>query len=96
MGWVVAYDSEHIRLLELDGHCFYLQNYYQKGWCDNNMLHISVESVDEWFANVKDIFAKNKFSAPARFGDTIKDEGYGRVFHVWDPGGALLHIAQFH
>ena len=96
LGWVVAYDSEHIRLLELGGHCFYLQNYYQKEWCDNNMLHISVESVDDWFAYVKGVFSKTRFSKPARYSNTIKDEGYGRVFHVWDPGGALLHIAQFH
>lgn len=24
-----------------------------------------------------------------------KEAGYGRVFHVWDPGGALIHFAQF-
>lgn len=96
LGWVVAYDSEHIRLLELEGHCFYLQNYYQKEWCNNNMLHISVGSVDDWFSHVKGVFSKTEFSKPARYSNTIKDEGYGRVFHVWDPGGALLHIAQFH
>jgi len=96
LGWTVTYDSEHIRLLELQGHCFYLQNYYQKEWCDNNMLHISVNSVDDWLAHVKTVFSENQFSKPARFGDVIKDEGYGRVFHIWDPVGVLLHIAQFH
>jgi len=96
LGWVEAYDSEHIRLLDLDGHSFYLQNYYQQGWCDNTMLHISVESVDNWFDHVRDVFSKNQFSKPARFSDDIKDEEYGRVFYVWDPVGTLLHIAQFH
>ena len=96
MGWSVAYDSDSLRLLELGQHSFYLQNYYQKDWCENNMLHLGVESVDDWFAFVKDVFSKNQFSKPARHSKEIKDEGYGRVFHVWDPGGVLLHIAQFH
>jgi len=96
LGWELVYDSEHIRVLELEGHCFYLQNYYQKEWCDNNMLHISVESVDDWYTHVKTVFSQNNFSQAARYGEAINDEGYGRVFHIWDPVGVLLHVAQFH
>ena len=64
MGWKLTFDSDHIRLLELGRHSFYLQNYYQKDWCENNMLHIGVESVDKWFDFVKEVFAENTFSAP--------------------------------
>lgn len=96
LGWQVLYDSSNIRLLELDEQRFYLQNYYQKGWCDNTMLFFSVSSVDDWFAHVKRVFSENAFSGIARISEEIANEEYGRVFYVWDPGGALLHIAQMH
>ena len=81
--------------MQLDDRCFYLQDYYQKGWCDNNMLHISVEDVDAWHAFVTAAFDKHDLHKCGRISGEPKDEGYARVFHVWDPGGALLHFAQF-
>ncbi len=94
LGWCVTYDSDDLRVLELAGHRFYLQKYYNKDWCDNTMLHVSVVDVDAWYSNVKAAFVNNVFSGGARVSDSIKDEGYAQVFHVWDPSGVLLHFAQ--
>lgn len=94
LGWRVTYDSDDLRVLELEGHRFYLQKYYNKEWCNNTMLHVSVDDVDAWYQNVKTVFSNDTFSGGVRVSDKIKDEGYARVFHVWDPSGVLLHFAQ--
>ena len=95
LGWRVTYDSDNLRVLELSDHRFYLQRYYNKQWCENTMLHVSVESVDDWFAFVKNGFTNNTFPDGARYDNAPKDEGYARTFHVWDPSGVLIHFAQF-
>ena len=95
LGWEVAYDSSDLRLMRLGLHSFYLQPYYQKEWCDNTMLHVSVPDVDEWFAFVTDVFDKNRLHECGRLSEKLKVEHYGRVFHVWDPNGVLIHFAQF-
>ena len=94
LGWCVKYDSDELCVLDLADHRFYLQKYYNKEWCNNSMLHVSIEDVDAWYKNVKRVFTDNSFSGGARMSEGIKNEGYARVFHVWDPSGVLLHFAQ--
>lgn len=95
LGWVNTYDSDDLRVMTLGAHSFYLQNYYQKEWCDNTMLHVSVPNVDEWFAFARTAFENSRLHECGRISEKPKTEGYGRVFHVWDPSGVLIHFAQF-
>lgn len=95
LGWNVEYDSKTLRVMRLAQHRFYLQDYYQKQWCENTMLHVSVECVADWYEFVMDVFKQNSFAGGARITGPPKDEDYGRVFHVLDPAGVLLHFAQF-
>ena len=95
LGWEVAYDSDDLRFMRLGEHNFYLQNYYQKQWCENTMLHVSVPDVDKWFAFVTKTFSTNRLHEHGRISGEPERESYGRVFHVWDPAGALIHFAQF-
>ncbi|HRX77449.1 MAG: bleomycin resistance protein [Planctomycetaceae bacterium] len=95
LGWRVTYDSGDLRVLELAGHRFYLQNYFNKEWCNNTMLHVAVDDVEAWYEHVTKAFADNALARVARISTRIKDEGYARVFHVWDPSGVLIHFAQF-
>ena len=95
LGWEVGYESDELRVMRLGDHSFYLQNYYQKEWCDNTMLHVSVPNVDEWFAFVTKAFDINQLHDCGRISGEPKQESYGRVFHVLDPGGVLVHFAQF-
>jgi len=94
LGWSVTYDADDLRVMELGNHRFYLQRYYNKEWCHNTMLHVSVADVDAWYQFVKELFASRTFKG-ARMSGPPKDEGYAQVFHVWDPAGVLLHFAQF-
>ena len=86
-------DDKSLAVLELNGSRFYLQNYYQKDWANNFMLHIAVEDAHAWWQHVTSILANGNFK-PARVSKP-KDEGYAIVTHVWDPSGVLLHFAQF-
>ncbi len=95
LGWRVTYDSDTLRVLELENHRFYLQNFYNKVWCENTMLHVAVKNVEAWYAFAKQRFAVNTFGGDARLSDAPRDEGYAKVFYIWDPAGVLLHIAQF-
>ena len=95
LGWQVIYDSDDLRVLELGNHRFYLQRSYDRQWCNNTMLHVAVECVEDWFAFVKNAFATNNFAGGARHDSEIGDEGYAQTFHVWDPAGVLIHFAQF-
>jgi len=96
LGWQMTYDSESIRVMSLGSKHFYLQKYYHKEWCENTMLHISVPDVDEWYAFASESFTTHQLHEHGRISDEPKDEGYGRVFHIWDPAGVLLHVAQFY
>lgn len=96
LGWRVTYDSGDLRVLELAEHRFYLQKYYNKEWCNNTMLHVSVDDVDAWYQYATKALSSSRFDGVARISGGIEDEGYARVFHVWDPSGVLLHFAQFH
>jgi len=95
LGWSVIFESENLLVMELADHRFNLQNYYEKNWCENTMLHIAVADVSVWFDHVSRVLQDNSFPAAVRMSDEPKDEGYANVFHVWDPAGILLHFAQF-
>jgi len=96
LGWTVEYDSEELRVLKLGNHSFYLQKYYNKAWCNNTMLHISVLDVDAWYAKGKDLFDRKALVKGRMMKDGIENRDYGRTFHVLDPSNVLLHFTQFH
>ena len=93
LGWQLNFDAGDIAELELGGCRFYLQRYYQKQWCDNTMLHITVEDAEAWYQHVTAVLAERTFGA-ARVRPP-KEQDYGAlVTFVWDPVGVLLHFAQ--
>ena len=93
IGFKLNFDAGDLAELELGNCRFYLQNYYQRKWCENSMLHITVEDAEAWYQNVSTVLATKSYGA-AR----VKEPGeqsYGAlVTHVWDPVGVLLHFAQ--
>ena len=96
LGWEVTYDSPELRVLQLGNHSFYLQKYYNKTWCNNTMLHISVFDVEAWFEKISAKFSDSDLGKIGRFSGEIETRDYGRTFFVWDPAGVLIHFTQFH
>lgn len=96
LGWQQNWlaDDHSLAVLELADHRFYLQNYYNKEWADNFMLHIMVEDAQAWWQHASQVIAAGDYKF-ARLRKP-KEEPYGAlVTYVWDPSGVLLHFAQF-
>lgn len=93
LGWTLNFDTGDIAELELSGCRFYLQKYYQRKWCDNSMLHITVEDAQAWFEHVSAVLGVRSYGA-ARV-QSPKEQSYNSlVTFVWDPSGVLLHFSQ--
>ena len=43
LGWQLNWELEDLAELEIGGCRFFLQRFYQKAWCNNTMLHITVD-----------------------------------------------------
>jgi catechol 2,3-dioxygenase-like lactoylglutathione lyase family enzyme len=97
LGWQLNWQDDDLAELELGDNRFYLQRYYQKDWCDNTMLHVTVDDAQAWFEHVRALIDANEFgSLPgAPRVAPPKEESYGaKVTYVWDPAGNLLHFAE--
>jgi len=96
LGWEFKFRAEDdgIAILELADSRFYLQNYYQKEWADNFMMHIAVEDAQAWFEHASAVIKAGNW--PNARINAPKKEDYGAIVtYVWDPSGVLLHFAQF-
>lgn len=96
LGWQVNWvaDDNGLAILELANGRFYLQNYYNKEWADNFMMHIVVDDAHAWWEHANSVIATGNYKF-ARM-QKPKEEPYGAVVtYVWDPSGVLLHFAQF-
>ena len=93
LGWTCNWQDEGLAELELASCRFYLQNYYNKDWANNFMMHITVEDARAWWQHASSVIEKGEYKY-ARLREP-KEEAYGAlVTYVWDPSGVLLHFAQ--
>lgn len=94
LGARVEWTDGQLALLAWAGAQIYLQNYYQKDWAENYMLHISVQDVAQCHADIHALLATGRFPN-ARIA-APKHEAYGAlVSYLWDPSGVLLHLVQW-
>ena len=93
IGWNLVFDSPDIAELQLGENHVYLQRYYERKWCENSMLHITVEDAQAWYDRIKAVLDNHKYGAARA--DAPRMQSYGAlVTFVWDPVGILLHFAQ--
>ena len=95
LGWDTRDVGPRLALVTVgDGQHFYLQDYYLKDVAENTMLHLTVESAQDWHVHVAAAlqvgrFADARVQAPSR-------QPYGAsVVFVHDPSGVLLHLCQW-
>lgn len=93
LGCTLHADHGDLAELEIGGSRFYLQNYYHRGWCNNSMLHLTVESADAWYEHVTQLLAKRSYGAARVKPPALQSYG-ATVTHVWGPVGILWHFAQ--
>jgi catechol 2,3-dioxygenase-like lactoylglutathione lyase family enzyme len=93
LGWRANFDNGDLAELELGGFRFFLQNYYQRQWCENTMLHITVEDAEAWYRHVTSLLAGRTYGAARAKAPEVQSHG-ALVTFVWDPAGVLLHFSQ--
>ena len=93
LGWTCHWQDDGLAELELANSRFYLQNYYNKDWANNFMIHITVKDAEAWWQHASKVINDGNWKY-ARLREP-KEESYGAlVTYVWDPSGVLLHFAQ--
>ena len=93
LGWKLNFDTGDLAELELGGCRFYLQNYYQADWCNNSMLHFTVDDAQAWYEHTRAVLDARSYGGARVRPPTHQDYG-AMVTFVWDPSGVLLHFAQ--
>ena len=72
---------------------FYLQKYYIKKWCDNSMVFLEVDDIDNCWKEIEGKGLQNKYEY-VRI-TPIKEFDWGREFFMHDPSGILWHFGEF-
>jgi catechol 2,3-dioxygenase-like lactoylglutathione lyase family enzyme len=93
LGWTETWRDASLVLLSLGSSQFVLQDHYVREWAESSMLTVEVVSADDWYRHVSHVLRAGTYGA-ARVAEP-REEGWARVTYVGDPGGVLLHFAQF-
>ncbi|WP_288369579.1 glyoxalase [uncultured Algoriphagus sp.] len=72
---------------------FYLQDFYNKDWCENNMVFLEVDNLEAYLAKIKSLNLPDKF--PGVKVSEIRKDSWGDEFFIHDPAGVLWHIGVF-
>jgi len=72
---------------------FYLQDYYQKDWCNNSMIFLEVDNVDSCWEHLSAMNLSEKYKNVRL--TPIKTWDWGRECFLHDPSGILWHFGAF-
>ena len=93
-GFEIHWESETLIEFGVSGCRFLLQDYYEKSWCENMMMHLTVEDAEGWYSRIAEVLADRKYGA-AKTQAPQREERGALVTYFWDPSGVLWHLAQF-
>ncbi len=92
IGFTMASDSNGVAYFHHENVSFLLQNFFVQELADNFMMHLLVESVDAWWANIQERKIAEKYGVkilpPEQRPWRMRD------FVLLDPSGVLWRIAE--
>jgi hypothetical protein len=92
IGFELKWSSDHLAYFAYQATSFLLQNFYLKEHSENFMMHMLVNSADEWWSRIKENNIAYKYSVA--IGDP-EDRNWGiRDFTLIDPSGVLWRIGN--
>jgi len=92
LAFVLAWSTDDLAHLRHGRSSFLLQNFYIKEHVDNFMMHLLVEDVEAWWAQVQ---SQNLIAKYGVYADPPADRSWGiRDFAIADPTGVLWRIGQ--
>jgi catechol 2,3-dioxygenase-like lactoylglutathione lyase family enzyme len=92
LGFEKEFDGE-VAIFNAGSGGFILQNYYQKEWAENFMMHLMVDDLEAWWAHIDGLDLPSKFGVTPPKPPAMQPWGL-RIAYVYDPSGVLWHIAQ--
>ena len=94
LGFHINWEKENLIEFEISGSKFLLQDYYDKNWCENMMMHLTVDDVASCYSHVCNIITNTNYGLAKC--QAPQKENYGAcVAYFWDPSGVLWHLAEF-
>ncbi len=94
LGFQINWEKENLIEFEISGSKFLLQDYYDKNWCENMMMHLTVDDVASCYSHVCNVITNTNYGLAKC--QAPQKENYGAcVAYFWDPSGVLWHLAEF-
>ena len=92
LGFTKAYDSDGIAYF-YHGNCsFLLQDFYEKAFAENLMMHLLVEDIYAWHEQVSRSGVAEKYNVRV---SEVESQPWGMLdFIINDPSGVLWRIGQ--
>jgi hypothetical protein len=92
LGFEIPWTSEDLAYVRYGDTSFLLQAFNHPQFIKNFQMHLLVEHVDDWYANIQRSGIVEKFDI--RVG-ALQDQSWGmRDFTLFDPSGVLWRMAQ--
>ena len=94
LGFEIFYEDAELAVFNVGntGIGFFLQNFYVKELAENLVMHLLVEDVDSWWAEVQNRKIAQRYNV--RVVPPKQQEWKMRDFVVIDPSGVLWRIAE--
>ncbi len=92
IGFELKWSDSDLAYFAAGNSSFLLQNFYMKEHADNFMMHLLVESADDWWSRINDKKIVEKYGI--RLGEPEDREWKIRDFTLTDPTGVLWRIGS--
>ncbi len=92
MGFSTLWRDDQLALMAYDGFKFFLQNFYQKEFAENFVMHLLVANADDWWIKTNQLFITTEY--PYTITEPEDKEWGMREFTFLDPSGVLWRIAN--
>jgi len=93
LGWTIGNGHDGVVEISFGETVFYLQNAYQKDWCENTMMYLTVSDANAWYKNIQSVLSETNFGL-ARVKEPVQEAHAKSVTYLWDPSGVLWHLAE--
>jgi len=92
IGFKIRWEDAMLAHMETSRQGFLLQNFYVKELAENFVMHLMVESVDDWWKTINHVVELKKYNTHL---SEPKDQIWGlRDFSFKDPSGVLWKVAN--
>ena len=95
LGFSIVWSSEEMAYLRCDKSSFLLNNYYDRAFAENLMMHLQVEDVDAWWQRVTERNLASQYGQHWLQPQPPEVRPWGmKDFCINDPSGVLWRIGQ--